>query len=154
MLKPHSRSKPRLLSGQFGIVASRYNSRYVDSMVRGARRELQSSGAAIKVIRVPGAFEIPVTAARLLHGKEDQWAAIICLGVVLQGETEHARLLTEAVTRSLAELQMRTLVPVIHEVLLLETPEQAEVRCRNPRHNRGVEAAQTAMAMATLFKKL
>jgi len=154
MLKNVQRSTSRATSGRFAIIASRYNARYVDAMLRGARQELKSAGAEIKVLRVPGAFEIPVAAARLLHGQEDHWSGVICLGVVLQGETEHARLVAEAVTQSLAGLQMRTLVPVIHEVLLLETREQAEVRCRDPRHNRGVEAAQTALVMGKLFREL
>jgi 6,7-dimethyl-8-ribityllumazine synthase len=121
-------------------------------MVRAAQTELKAAGGGVKLVRVPGAYEIPVAAARL--ARTGGFAGIICLGVILRGETTHAAHIGEAVTQALTAIQLETEVPVIHEVLLLESPEQAEVRCRDPKHNRGQEAATTALAMATVMAGL
>src|SRR6185295_18911221 len=114
--------------GRFAIVASRYNARYVDAMLRAAQKCLRDSAAQqVRVVRVPGAFEIPVTAARLAFSGD--YEALICLGVILRGETTHAQHIGEAVTMGLMQIQIETGIPVIHEVLLLENVEQAEARC-------------------------
>lgn len=144
--------------GSFAIVASRYNARYVDSMLRAAQAELKRAGGRVRVFRVPGAYEIPIVAARLARqsaGATDparRVDAIICLGVILRGQTTHAAHIGDAVSRALMEIQLRDEVPVIHEVLLLENEEQARVRCLDKSHNRGMEAAQTAIAMAELMR--
>lgn len=151
MLKKISPRTARRVGGRFAIVASRYNARYVNAMVRAARRTLQSAGGSVEVVRVPGAFEIPVVAARLAAGGFD---ALICLGVILRGATTHAQHIGEAVTAALVLIQVNQLVPVIHEVLLLENEEQARERCLSPQHNRGVEAAQTALEMAATMRRL
>lgn len=137
----------------FAIVASRYNPRFVDGMLNAAVRELKRVGAKVKVVRVPGAYEVPVVAAKLstLAVKP---AAIICLGVILRGETTHAQHIGEAVSQALMQIQLTHGVPVIHEVLLLENKQQAEARCLNPKHNRGVEAAQTALAMSRVMASI
>lgn len=138
---------------RFAIVASKYNARFVDSMVEAAKATLEKANAAsVKVVRVPGAFEIPVVAAAL--AKEEGMSAIICLGVILRGETTHAQHIGEAVSHALAQIQVRKRVPIIHEVLLLENEAQAEARCLNPKHNRGVEAALTALEMARIMGSL
>jgi 6,7-dimethyl-8-ribityllumazine synthase len=80
--------------------------------------------------------------------------AIVCLGVILRGETTHAAHIGEAVSSALMAIQLEYLVPVIHEVLLLESREQAKVRCLGTRHNRGIEAAQTAIAMGKAMRQL
>ena len=171
MLTPNKVSKTRsAATASFAIVASEYNSQYVNAMVRAARAELKRVRAKqIDVFRVPGAFEIPVVAARLARNtqhalvapKSDEggtrntpYAAIICLGVILRGETVHAAHIGDAVTRALMEIQLRYEVPVIHEVLLLENEQQARVRCLGKTHNRGAEAAQTALAVARLMARL
>lgn len=140
---------------RFAIVASRYNDRYVDSMLRAAQEELRQAGAgAVEVIRVPGAYEIPVVAARLARRRVGRFDAIVCLGVILRGETVHAEYIGRAVTEALTQLQLETEVPLVHEVLLLENREQARKRCLDPEHNRGREAAQTALEMARVMREL
>jgi 6,7-dimethyl-8-ribityllumazine synthase len=139
----------------FAIVDSRYNGLYVDAMLRVAKAELKRAGAAkVRVLRVPGAFEIPLVAAELARAGGSRPDAVICLGVILRGETVHAAHIGENVSRVLMDLQLETGVPMVHEVLLLENLQQAEVRCRSREHNRGREAAQTAAGMAALMRDL
>jgi 6,7-dimethyl-8-ribityllumazine synthase len=153
MLKKVTQRQATSSGGSFAIVASRYNARYVDTMLRAARAELKRAGAAVRVIRVPGAYEVPVVAASLARSAERP-DAIVCLGVILRGETVHAAHIGDAVSQALMDIQLAYGVPVIHEVLLLENRRQAEVRCCNPEHNRGLEAAQTALAMAAVMREV
>ena len=154
MLTPARKSRIRASRGSFAIIASRYNTRYVDAMVKAARQQLKKAGAkTVRVLRVPGAFEIPAVAARLAQSTP-AWSAIICLGVILRGQTSHAQQIADAVSLSLAQLQIQRAIPVIHEVLLLENEAQAIVRCLDKEHNRGAEAAQTALEMARVMASL
>ena len=137
MLTKVKKSKSsRASNARFAIVASKYNSEYVDAMLNAAEATLKSAGAAaVRVVRVPGAYEVPVVAARLARSKSPRYAAVICLGVILRGETTHAQHIGEAVSQALALIQVETEVPVIHEVLLLENRQQAEVRCLGKDHS-------------------
>lgn len=140
--------------GRFAIVASKYNGRYVNSMLKAAKVELAGAGAdEVRVVRVPGAYEIPVVAGALAR-QSPRWDAIICLGVILRGATTHAQHIGDAVSLALADVQVREGVPVIHEVLLFENVEQAKVRCLDKDFNRGNEAAQTAIEMARVMRSL
>ena len=154
MLKPVKTKTTRASGGSFAIVASRYNARYVDAMLRAAKAEFFRANAKVKIVRVPGAFEIPVVAAKLAGDSLPRLSAIICLGVILRGETAHAEHIGEAVSQALMRLQIDYQIPVIHEVLLLENESQAKARCLNKTHNRGTEAAQTAIEMARMMKSL
>jgi 6,7-dimethyl-8-ribityllumazine synthase len=152
MLKPVKTKSARAGSFSFAIVASKYNARYVDAMLRAAKAELKRAGAKqIEIIRVPGAYEIPVVVSKLARGDGMTFSAIICLGVILRGQTVHADYIGRAVSDALMEIQLRHGVPVIHEVLLLENEEQARARCLGKKYNRGLEAAQTALAMAKVM---
>lgn len=154
MLTPVQKQKIPRSHGSFAIVASRYNARYVDAMVQAAVRELKKAGVKrIRLVRVPGAFEIPAVAARLALSRP-RCSAIICLGVILRGQTVHAQLIADALSAGLVQLQIQRALPVIHEVLLLENEAQAVVRCLDKKHNRGTEAAQTALAMARVMRSL
>jgi 6,7-dimethyl-8-ribityllumazine synthase len=136
----------------FAIVASKYNRRFVDAMLRAAEREILRAGGKVETVRVPGAYEIPVVAAKL--ARRQNFAGIICLGVILRGATTHAQHIGEAVSNALVQIQIQHEMPLIHEVLLLENQQQAVERCLNRKHNRGTEAAQTALAMARVLAAL
>lgn len=156
MLKPVRKNvaTPRAVAGRFAIVASEYNARYVGGMLRAAKAELKQAGAAeVRVVRVPGAFEIPVVAGALAR-QWPGWDAVICLGVILQGQTSHAEHVGEAVTQALSQIAIQTGVPMIHEVLVFTSEEQARVRCLSKEFNRGAEAAQTALKMAQVMGEL
>ncbi len=136
------------------IVASRYNQTYVDSLLDAARDEVQAIAphATLAVYRVPGAFEIPVTVEKLLRTTETD--AVIALGVIIRGETEHGDLVGASVTEALQKIAVTHAIPVVHEVLLVSNEEQAEARCMGEEINRGTEAARVAVNMVSLFRKM
>ncbi len=155
MLTKVKRRKQNATGAGFAIIASLYNDQYVGAMLRAAKAELKRAEAGnVQVIRVPGAYEIPVVVASLAKAAGTGLDAIICLGVILRGETTHAAHIGEAVSQALMQIQLQYQVPVIHEVLLLENHEQARVRCLGKKHNRGTEAAQTALSMARVMREL
>lgn len=157
MLKKNqvTRGKAKKIGGHFAIVASSYNAKFVDSMLKAAVHTLRQAGVdSVEVVRVPGAFEIPVVASALVRRLQPRVSAVLCLGVILRGATTHAQHIGESVTQSLAMLQVQFQVPLIHEVLLLENELQARQRCLDPERNRGVEAAQTALKMAEVMRSL
>ena len=155
MLKKASKTKASAAPGtRVAIVASRYNARYVNSMLRAAKAELAKAKVAAEVVRVPGAFEIPAVASALARRLTNPIDAIVCLGVILRGETTHAENIAQAVTGALAQLQVEHSLPVIHEVLLLENVQQARERCLDARHNRGIEAARTAIEMTRVMRRV
>ena len=134
---------------RLGIVAARFNALVVDALVSGALEAFRRAGvdpSRVDVVRVPGSFEIPIfvqAAAEL-----QRFQAILALGVVFQGETAHAALIAESVTKALLDISLAHRVPVIHEVLFLKNEEQARERCLGLEHNRGVEAARAAVMAA------
>ena len=152
MLRKIQQKKIQPGGGSFAIVASRYNSEYVDAMLHSARETLLAAGAHVRIVRVTGAFEIPAVAARLAQPK--RYAAIICLGVIFQGETGHAKHIGWGVTHALAQIQVLHKLPVIHGVFVFEKVKHARVRCLGKKHNRGTEAAQTALEMARVMKQV
>jgi 6,7-dimethyl-8-ribityllumazine synthase len=154
MLTPVKQQNLRRVRGSFAIIASRYNARYVDAMLAAAEGVLAKAGVKkVRVVRVPGAFEIPAVAARLARVRPP-CSAVICLGVIIRGQTDHAQQIANAVSTALAQLQVQHALPVIHEVLLLENEAQAAARCLDKKHNRGAEAAQTALEMARVMDGL
>jgi 6,7-dimethyl-8-ribityllumazine synthase len=155
MLRKNPTRRIAAQKGRFAIVASKFNPRYVDSMRRAAQAVLaQAKVSEVLVIRVPGSFEIPVVAAQLAAQTANPFAAILCLGVVMRGETTHAQHIAEAVSLTLAQLQIQSKVPIINGVYLFENHAQARVRCLDKTHNRGIELAQTALAMARVMATL
>ena len=153
-----ARTKPRPVTAEgcrFGIVAARYHSRFTDAMLAAATDTLAKAGARpeqIRIVRVPGSFEIPVVISQLAVGRKLD--VLMALGVILRGETAHADLIAAAITQRLSEIAVREGVPVIHEVLLLSSLRQARARCLSKTHNRGAEAAHSAIEMAQVMRQL
>ncbi|MBX9578218.1 MAG: 6,7-dimethyl-8-ribityllumazine synthase [Chthoniobacterales bacterium] len=139
---------------RISIIASRYNHSFVDVMLEQTEQELLAIAPAtkIEVTRVQGAFEIPALAniVATRHSPD----AIIALGVILQGETAHARLIATSVTDALMRISLDHTLPVIHEVLLLEHEKQALDRCLSESVNRGVEAARAAFMAIEAIEKV
>ena len=134
-------------------MASRYNAEYVDAMVRAAQNVFKSAEAKVRLVRVPGAFEIPAVASKLAS-KEPKLSGIVCLGVIFQGQTSHAQHIGWGVTHALAQIQVQHKLPIIHGVFVFEKVKHAKVRCLGQEHNRGSEAAQTALEMARTMASL
>ena len=147
--------KPRSMAAKktISIVASLYNedlvSSLLDSTVNGIRTLIP--GITVNIYRVPGAFEIPVCAKKLIESNNVD--VLIALGVIIKGETAHAELVGSSVTQSLQEIATNLNTPIIHEVLLTENREQATERCKGDK-NRGTEAAKAAATMSELFSNL
>ncbi|MEX2579814.1 MAG: 6,7-dimethyl-8-ribityllumazine synthase [Verrucomicrobiales bacterium] len=142
-------------SGTVCIVASRYNAVYTDALVKSAGETLArlAPRLTVDVVRVPGAFEIPVV-VEAVACREMQPLAVIALGVIIRGSTAHADLIAQSITRSLQDTSVSNLVPVIHEVLLVDSAEQAEARTVGDEFNRGREAAESAVAMIEVMASL
>jgi 6,7-dimethyl-8-ribityllumazine synthase len=138
----------------FHIVASQFNAQYVQGLVDHAEEELRSlaSNAMTLVHRVPGSFEIPIVVRELARKKKAD--AIIACGVIMQGETSHAKNLSRSVTDALQRIAVDHGVPVINVVLSFNTEDQARERCLQNRINRGTEAARAAVEIANVMSKL
>ncbi len=129
---------------RFAVVASRWNEEVTDALVASALDALEVAGAeGVVVVRVPGAWEVPVVVADIL--RRDKPNAVVALGCVLQGETSHAGLLASTVCDALMELMLETGIPITWGIVTADTLEVAMER----RH-RGREAAMTAIEMANL----
>lgn len=148
--------KPRMIGPRVRvcIVAAKYNEQFADALVDNAIEEISElmPQTRIDLVRVPGAFEVPVAAAAVIERQRP--ACVVALGVILKGATAHAELVARSVTDSLQQLAVSTRIPVINEVLLLEDEKQAYARCIGANLNRGKEAARAAAAMVDVFMEL
>ena len=148
--------RPRVIKVRRGfvLVASQFNAKYVQGLVNHCTEELRALSPAsnVSLILVPGAFEIPLVVREVASKKHAD--AIIALGVILQGDTVHARQLGDSVTHSLQQISLAHGVPVIHAVLSLMDEEQARKRCLEKRMNRGTEAARAAFEMTNVMAEL
>jgi len=138
----------------FAIVAGQYNPEYVGALIEHARAEFQAISPNFNILlyEVPGSFEIPLVVQEVAtRGGVD---AIVALGVIIEGETQHASLIGTEITRALQQLALTHRIPVIHEVLLLKNEEQARVRCLGEEINRGTEAARVAARMVQMLSEL
>ena len=140
---------------RFGIIVSRFNSFITQRLLEGALDALGRSGAAdgdLVVARVPGSREIPVVAKAMAEsGKYD---AVICLGAVIRGATPHFDYVAAESSKGIAEVALRTGVPVVYGVLTTDTIEQAVERAGTKAGNRGHDAAVTAIEIANLLKAM
>lgn len=140
----------------FAIVASRFNDFIVEGLLKGTRDTLLHLGAeaeSIEVYQVPGAFEIPAIARRMVE--ENRFDAVICLGAVIRGETPHFDYVAGESAREIAHLAARSQVPVIYGILTTDTIEQALDRIEfKDGSNKGSYAARAAVEMADLYAEL
>lgn len=140
---------------KFGIIVSRFNSFIGERLLEGALDGLVRHGAddsTIDVLRVPGAFEIPLTAKKMAQtGKYD---AIICLGAVIRGATPHFDYVAAEVSKGVAHVSLETGVPVSFGVLTTDSIEQAIERAGTKAGNKGFDAAMTAIETASLYRGL
>ena len=140
---------------RFAIVVARFNAEITDGLLQGARDALEQAGVAdadVTVVRVPGAFEIPVTAMRL--AETGNYDAVICIGCLIKGDTMHFEYIASAASHGIMEAAAATGVPIAFGVLTTLTDEQAEARAVAGPDNKGREAALAAIEMATLFRQL
>jgi 6,7-dimethyl-8-ribityllumazine synthase len=141
--------------GRFALVAARFNFAIVDQLVAGALDGLKRHGVAddaIDLVRVPGSFEIPPVAKRLAGS--GKYAAVICLGAVIRGDTDHYDHVAGAAASGIAQAALATGVPVIFGVLTCDTLEQALNRAGAKAGNKGFDAAVAAVEMVNLLKQL
>ena len=142
-------------AGRFALVAARFNALIVDALLAGAIDGLKRHGVPddrIDVVRVPGAFEIPLVAQKL--GESGRYAAVVCLGAVIKGDTDHYDHVAGATTSGIAQAGLTSGIPVVFGVLTCDTLEQAMNRAGGKAGNKGFEAAVTAVEMVNLLKKL
>lgn len=140
---------------RFAIIASRWNARITDVLVTGARQSLAGNGiaeGAVDVIRVPGAWEIPLVAAKL--GAAGKHAAVIALGCVIRGDTRHYEHVADRCSEALMRVQLDHGMPVLNGVLAVERVEDAEARAGGSHGNKGEEAALAALEMVNLVELL
>jgi 6,7-dimethyl-8-ribityllumazine synthase len=146
----------RILVGKrrFAIVASQFNAEYVQGLVDHTTNELRklSPHTTVTTHQVPGAFEIPIVVRELAAQKKAD--AIIAVGVILQGKTNHAENLSRSVTDALQRIAVDQAVPVINVVLSLDSEAQARERCLEEKINRGTEAARTALEITNVMADL
>ncbi len=134
------------------VVVSRFNSFITDKLLEGCRDALTRSGAKedeIDVVRVPGAYEIPLAAKRLLLSKRYQ--AVICLAAIIRGETPHFDFIASEVTKGIAQLNLEFAQPVTYGVITADNTDQAIERAGNKMGNKGFQAAQSAIELLNLF---
>src|SRR3954468_5165539 len=141
--------------GRFALVAARFNGTIVEDLVAGALDGLRRHGVtddAIDLVRVPGSFELPLVAQRVAGSS--RYAAVVCLGAVIRGETGHYDHVAGEAAGGVARAALATGVPGVFGVLTCETLEQALNRAGAKAGNKGFDAALTAIEMVNLLKQL
>ncbi|WP_290890437.1 6,7-dimethyl-8-ribityllumazine synthase [Arenimonas sp.] len=142
-------------SARYAILASRWNPRITDALVDGARKAFAANGvpeASVDVIRVPGAWELPVAAANAIDRMG--YAGIVALGCVVRGDTRHFEQVSDECARGLMRVALDTGVPVANGVLAVDDYAHAEARAGGNHGNKGEEAALVIIEMANLIGKL
>ena len=145
----------RLSAGgfRFALVSSRWNDFLTARLVEGALDALERLGAdegAVEHFRVPGSFEIPLAAQRA--ARSGRFAAVVCLGTVIRGQTPHFEYVAGEVTKGVAHVGLQTGVPVLYGIVTADTLEQAIDRAGVKAGNKGFEAAMSAVEMVNLYK--
>jgi 6,7-dimethyl-8-ribityllumazine synthase len=153
---PHYEGDLRASQGaRFAILASRWNPRITDALVAGARKTFAEHGIAeemVDVVRVPGAWELPLAAARIAGARTH--AAIVALGCVVRGDTRHYEHIADGCSHGLMRVALDHAIPVCNGVLAVEAHEDAVKRAGGSHGNKGEEAALVALEMAQLLERL
>jgi 6,7-dimethyl-8-ribityllumazine synthase len=153
---------PKILEGKisaegfrFAIIVSRFNDFISSKLVEGALDALRRHGGSeeqVSLVKVPGAFEIPMAAKKL--AESDQFDAIICLGAVIRGATPHFEYVASEASKGIALVALESKIPVIFGVLTTDNLEQAIERAGSKSGNKGWDAAVAAMEMVNLFREM
>ncbi len=153
---------PKLIEGNidargkvFGIIVGRFNDFITERLLSGAVDALKRNGAeddSIDIIKVPGAFEIPLIAKKMADGK--RYSSIICLGSVIRGETPHFDYVCAEVSKGIATVSLETGIPIVFGVLTTESVEQAIERAGSKSGNKGWDSAISAIEMANLISSV
>jgi 6,7-dimethyl-8-ribityllumazine synthase len=141
--------------GQYAIVVGRFNAFVVESLLQGALDTLKRHGVKdenIRIIRVPGAFEIPLAVKKIASQKKDD--AIIALGAVIRGGTPHFEYVSAESSKGVAQVMMDFDIPVANGILTVNSIEQAIERSGTKAGNKGAEAAMSALEMVSLMRQL
>ena len=140
---------------RFGIVVSKFNKFVTSRLLAAAVETLKKAGAvdeALEVVRVPGAFEIPLAARAL--ARTGRFDAVLCLGAVIRGDTPHFDYISAEASRGIGQVALECDLPVIFGVLTTNTVAQAIERADPAKHNRGADAARTAIEMVTVLREV
>jgi len=140
---------------KFGIVVGRFNSFITERLLEGAIDCIIRHGGSkenIDIVKVPGSFEIPLTAKKL--AKSGKYDAVICLGAVIRGSTPHFDYVANEVTKGIAQVSLETEVPISYGILTTDTIEQAVERAGTKMGNKGFDAAMVAIEMANVLKSI
>ncbi|HEX6726467.1 MAG TPA: 6,7-dimethyl-8-ribityllumazine synthase [Nitrospira sp.] len=140
---------------RFGIVVAKFNARITDKLLVACIDTLEAQGLSkkdIEVVRVPGAFEIPLVAQAM--ARSGRFDAVICLGAVIRGDTPHFDYICSEVSRGIGQVALDSDVPIIFGVLTTETVAQAEERAHPGKFNRGGAAAKSAIEMVRVMRMI
>ena len=153
---------PRELKGdlqvskaKFALVVSRFNEFITSKLLSGALDVLERHGAKdadLTVVRVPGAFELPLVASKLAHAGE--YDAVICLGCVIRGHTPHFEYIASEVAKGVAQVGLETGIPTVFGVITADSLEQAIERAGSKAGNKGADAALAAIELVNLLREL
>jgi 6,7-dimethyl-8-ribityllumazine synthase len=144
-----------LPDAHYAVIASRWNGEIVDELVAGARRAFATNGVSrdgVDVVRVPGAWELPLVAKRL--AASGRYAAIVALGCVVRGETRHYEHVADGCARGLMRVALDAGVPVLNGVLAVEDEADAWARAGGAHGNKGADVALAAIEMAALLQEI
>ena len=136
------------------IIEARFYDAIVDDLLAGARAALESAGATLEVVTVPGALEVPAALAIALSAVPSRYDAAVALGCIMRGETYHFEIVSNESARGLTDLATRHAFPIGNAILTVENEEQAVVRADPKRGNKGGEAAEAALALLRLNRSL
>jgi len=140
---------------KFGIIVGRFNSFITERLLEGAIDCILRHGGSkenIEIVKVPGSFEIPLTAKKL--AKSGKYDAVICLGAVIRGSTPHFDYVANEVTKGIAQVSLETEIPISYGILTTDTIEQAVERAGTKMGNKGFDAAMVAIEMANVLKSI